>query len=89
MKLKYEFIVREIVGEYVLVPVGEAALNFGGMITTSEVGAFLMDALKIGASRQTLVDAVLAEYDVDAETAEKDVDEFLANLTELGILENE
>ena len=89
MKLKYEFIVREIVGEYVLVPVGEAALNFGGMITTSEVGAFLMDALKSGASRQTLVDSVLAEYDVDAETAEKDVDEFLANLTELGILENE
>lgn len=87
MKLKYEFNVREIVGEYVLVPVGEAALNFGGMITTGEVGALLIDALKNDISRDELVSAVLAEYEVDAKTAEADVDEFLAKLTELGIVE--
>ena len=87
MKLKYEFVVREIVGEYVLVPVGEAALRFGGMITTSEVGAFLINALKNDVSRDELIDAVLAEYEVDAKTAETDVDEFLAKLDELGIIE--
>ena len=37
MKLKYEFSVREIAGDYVLVPLGEAALKLSGMITTNEV----------------------------------------------------
>ena len=88
MKLKYEFVVREIVGEYVLVPVGEAALIFGGMITTSEVGALLISALKDGATREELISAVLAEYEIDEASASADVDEFLAKLTELGVLEN-
>ena len=46
MKLKYEFAVREIVDEYVMVPLGASALEFSGMISTSETGAFLVEALK-------------------------------------------
>ncbi|MBQ8830095.1 MAG: PqqD family protein [Oscillospiraceae bacterium] len=87
MKLKYEFVVREIMGEYVLVPSGEAALTFGGMITTSEVGAFLIDVLKDEVTKEEMADRLMAEYDVDIDTANADIDEFLSKLDQLGIIE--
>lgn len=87
MKLKYEFIVRNIVDEYVLVPVGEAALDFAGMMTTTEVGALLVEALKTDVTRQELLDRVTAEYDVDPATAGADIDEFIGKLEKLGLIE--
>ena len=87
MKLKYEFVVREIMGEYVLVPSGEAAMTFGGMITTSEVGAFLIDVLKDEVTKEEMADRLMAEYDVDIDTANADIDEFLSKLDQLGIIE--
>ena len=45
MKLKYEFAVRCVVGEHLLIPMGEGALAFSGMIATSETGAFLAQQL--------------------------------------------
>lgn len=88
MKLKYDFVVRNIVDEYVLVPVGEAALSFGGMITTSEVGAFLIGLLKEDVTREELARRLMAEYEVDEATACGDLDEFLGRLKKLDLLEN-
>lgn len=87
MKLKYEFVVRNIMDEYVLVPVGEAALKFAGMITTSEVGAFLIDLLKTDTDKDTLVQRVTDEYDVEELQAAKDVEEFLDRLQKLELLD--
>ena len=87
MKLKYEFVVREIMGEYVLVPSGDAALEFGGMITTSEVGSFLITHLKEDVTEDVLVDKLMSEYEVDRETAAADVTEFLSKLKQLEIIE--
>ena len=86
MKLKYEFAVREIVGEYVMVPLGSSALEFSGMISTSETGAFLAEALKNEITREELLRKVLENYDVDAQTAAADLDEFLAVLRKLNVL---
>lgn len=86
MKLKYEFAVREIVGEYVMVPLGSSALEFSGMISTSETGAFLAEALKNEVTREELLRKVLENYDVDAQTAAADLDEFLAVLRKLNVL---
>ena len=87
MKLRYEFVVRNIMDEYVLVPVGEAALKFAGMITTSEVGAFLMDLLKNDTDKNTLIQRVTAEYDVEEQQASNDVEEFLNQLQKLNLLD--
>ena len=35
MDIKKEFIVREIAGEYILVPYGQTTLGFNGIITMS------------------------------------------------------
>lgn len=86
MKLKYDFAVREIVGEYVMVPLGKGALEFSGMISTSETGALLVEALKQDVTREDLLQRILDEYDVDLPTANADLDEFLNQLRKLKIL---
>lgn len=87
MKLKYEFSVRNVVGEHILVPLGEGALAFSGIITTNEVGAFLVELLGQEISYETLLSRVLENYEVDEATARADLDEFLDYLGQLSLLE--
>ena len=87
MKMKYEFAAREIMGEYILIPVGEAALAVSGMGSTNAVGAFICEQLKENCSYDELYANLLNEFDVDAEVAKADLDEFLDKLTRLGLLE--
>ena len=87
MKLKYEFSMRNVVGEHILVPLGAGALAFSGIITTNEVGAFLVELLGQEISYDTLLSHVLENYEVDEATARADLDEFLGYLDQLSLLE--
>ena len=64
MKIEKEYILREIAGDYIIVPVGAAALEFNGMITVIETGAFLWEKLREGTTREELLHAMLEEYEV-------------------------
>lgn len=87
MKIEKEFVLREIAGDYILVPVGNTALEFNGLITVNEVGAFLWERLKKDTTREKLIQDTLEEYEVDQETVIKDVNEFLNHLSEAGIIQ--
>ena len=87
MKLKDGFILREVAGEYVVLPAGED-LDLNMMITLNETGSFLWEKLTVGAEEEDLVSAILAEYDTDRETAAKSVAAFVAKLKEHNFLEN-
>ena len=80
MKKNKDFIVRDIAGETVLVPVGETTQDFNGMITLSEVGAFIWEHIETAESFQALVQLILDEYDVDEQTAATDAAAFLNQL---------
>ena len=87
MKIRYEFVARSIAGEHFLVPIGEAARQFSGMFAMNELGAFLWEAIPGAANETELVNRVLDEYEVDRDTAEQDVREFLEHLRKMGILD--
>ena len=89
MKIKGTFVLRDIAGDTVIVPVGETALSYNGMITTTRTGAVLWQALEKGCSREALVEQLLERFDVDRETAEKDTDEFLEQMQKAGLLQDE
>ena len=80
MKTNPKFIARDIAGELVLVPVGTAAKNYGGLVTCNEVGAFIWKKLAGGMSMDELVCAILDEFEVDESTARKDAEEFVEKL---------
>ena len=80
MKLKDNLLLREVAGMFVVVAAGSAAADFNGILTLNESGAALWRQLEEDADRKGLVDYLLKEYNVDKETASKDVDLFLEKL---------
>ena len=86
MKVSKKFILREIAGEHILVPIGTAAANFNGLISMDEVGRLLFDLLAEERTPQELADCVCGEYDVPPETALQDVENFSQQLREIGAM---
>lgn len=80
MKLKKEFILREIAGEYILVPTGETTLNFNGLITVNELGAFIWNNIEKVNSEENILKLILDEYEVEENIAREDLNEFLNKL---------
>ena len=87
MKVSNEFVLRQVADEYLLIPVGEAALRISGMISLTESGCLLLRMLTEGTDRETLIQALLAEYEVEDAEARQDVDAFLDKLRKLQMLE--
>lgn len=86
MKVKYEFAVREIAGDYVLVPLGMAAVEFAGMITTNGVGAFLWNQMKNEFELETLVRSTIETFEIEEEVARQDVTEFVEKIKKLNLI---
>ena len=87
MKIKNDFLLKKIAGNYVVVPVRARAVDFSGVIKLSESGAFLWNILAEGADRDMLVARLLDEYLVDEATAAADVDRFILKLREADLIE--
>lgn len=86
MKVSNQFILREIAGESILIPSGEAAIQVKGLIVLSESGAFLYRKLKEECTREDLIAALTAEYDVQETEAARDTDAFLNQMRHLNML---
>lgn len=88
MKAIKDIVMREVAGETVLIPVERAALRLHGMISMSESGTMLWKLLEEHRTREELIQAILAEYEVEEATASADVDAFIAQMDALGLLEH-
>ena len=88
MKIKEGFLLRTVAGSNIVVPIGEGSIDFSGVITLNEVGAFLWKILEQPSSKEALLEKLTAEYDVDSETASKDIDAFLTKLREANLLDD-
>ena len=87
MKIKETFILRNIAGNNIVLPVGASSETFSGMMTLNESGVFLWNSLKSDISMDDLINAMLSEYNVSAEDAKSDVEEFVKSLRSAGVLE--
>lgn len=82
MRIKGEFCIRTISDEIVALPIGDNLMHFSGILSLNEVGRFLFEQLHEEQTVESLTEALVAEYEVDAETAAADVREFLEILRE-------
>lgn len=85
MKIKEGYLLHQISGQTVVLPSG-SELDLNLMITLNETGAFLWERLQSETDEDALVNALLGEYDVDAETARKCVAGFVEKLNANGFL---
>lgn len=86
VRVEKEFVLREIAGDYIIIPTGKTVLEFNGLVTVNEVGVSLWKMLQQEVSFEELVAGILEEYDVEEDVAREDIREFLDKIIESGIL---
>lgn len=86
MEIKKQVVLRSVAGEYMLIPVGETVFEYNGIFMLTESGKFLWENIEKGAEADQLKELLMAEYEIDSDTASADVDEFLEMLKTFGII---
>jgi hypothetical protein len=87
MKIKYNFVVREVADKMVAIAVEDNPDCFNGMLTLNDSGAFIFKLLQSGADMKTLIAEFLKEYDATREQAEKTITNFVDKLREVNLIE--
>lgn len=87
MKIKEGFILRNVAGSNIVVPFGDRCMDFNGMITLNETGAFIWKQLENEVDEAVIVKAIVAEYDVDEQRATQCVKDFISKLKEADCIE--
>jgi len=77
MRIVPGFVLREIVGETVAIPTGDAVYRLSGLAALNESGKLLFELLQTEQTEQTLAQGLMQTYEVDEQTAAEDVAEFL------------
>ena len=86
MKFKKEFMLREIVGETILIPMGDSNNHFNGIITINDLGKFIWENYESSKDEEDLLHKILEEYEVEEKEAKEDLDEFLEKLRQVDII---
>ena len=86
MKRKPNFMMQNVGGANILVPLGEKVIDLNGIVTLNDTAAFMWDILADDCTVEELADRVVAEYDVAYNAALNDVQIFINDLSKLGAL---
>lgn len=91
MKLKDGLILRQVAGQYVIVPIGKRVREVTGVNYITKPAAYLWDYMKDhDFEKEDLIKLTLDRYsDATREQVSNDLDKFLNGLAEKGILEIE
>jgi hypothetical protein len=87
MKIKENFVLRQVAGNWVVLSVADATVDFNGMLNLNESGLMLWKLLQKGSTREALATALTDEYEVSYEQALADVDEYLEKLNGAGCID--
>lgn len=86
MKLNENFILKNIAGTAVVVPVGDAVKDIKGMITLNGPAEIIWKGLENGKTVDSVIEEIKNEYDASEEVIRNDVDTFLNKLRAYKIL---
>lgn len=89
MKAKEGFVLRSVVGEYFLMPVDEAILQFNGAVLLNDVSAFVWEHIQTPVTKAELLKSILDEFEVEEEVAARDLDALLETFSGFGIIEED
>lgn len=86
MKAKEGFVLRNIVGEFILMPVGDNIGKFKGTILLNEVSAFIWEKIQNPISKEELLREILEQFEVEESVAAADLDALLAKFEEYDVI---
>lgn len=77
---------RSICGENALVPIGETASSFKGIIKVNNIGSFIWNNLETVENEEEIASLVAAKYNLELNEARSDVDDFIKYLKNVNII---
>ncbi|MDX9691767.1 MAG: PqqD family protein [Acholeplasmataceae bacterium] len=86
MKIKEGYILKEVAKQYIVVPVGDEAINFNGILTLNKSAKYLFEALLDDKTVAELVLLLTHKYEINEDKARQDVLEFIHILESKNIL---
>ncbi|MBA4323281.1 MAG: PqqD family protein [Odoribacter sp.] len=79
-------VTRKTGNEYVLVPVANNIADMNSVYTLNETGAFIWEKIDGKRTVGEIIASLTEEYEIDNETASKDVLDFVMNMNEYLII---
>lgn len=86
MKINSEYVMREIAGDTILIPVGSTVNKFNGLVVLNELAKFIWEKIPESKDEEELLNYILDEYEVEREVAKADLEEFLELLRKENII---
>ena len=87
MKIKEGFVLREVMGNNVIIAVGSASRDFRGMVQLNASAAEIWTLIGNGCSKEQIVDAMLEKYNAPRSLLEADVEKSINMFLENGMIE--
>ena len=87
MRRKEDFLLQDVGGERLLVPLGAQVMNLNGLIVLNQTAAYTWALLAEERTLDELCAAVAERFDVAPDTARDDVGAFVDEIVHLGLLE--
>ena len=80
------FEIVNIDDDYMAIPLGDESTSFHGIIALSSAMAYLLKKMDKSMSTKEMVGLLVEEFDVDTDTAQKDVEAIIQTLLEMGVI---
>ena len=88
MKIKDGFVIREVMGNFVVIATGEVSRDFHGMVKLNETAAEIWGYVAEGKELDAIVAEMLSKYDVDEAKLRADIESTLETFKKQGFIES-
>lgn len=93
MRINNGYVVKEIAGKYVIIPVGQNVVDYKNMLHINDTAAFILECMKEDTTRENILAKMIEKYEAETEDDKavlaKDLDEFIVAAIEYGAVVEE
>jgi len=87
MRRKDNFVMQNVGGENLLVPLGAQVMDMNAIITLNATSSYIWSLLDKDRSIDELATAVSERFEVDSARARADIEKFIEEITGLGLIQ--
>ena len=81
------FEIKNIAGDFILIPRGSEAVDYGAVLVLNETGAFLWNEMSEPITASELTDKLVDKFSPDVEVARRDVEAFITKMCDNNLLD--
>ena len=87
MKIKEGFVIRQVMGNHVVIATGAQSKNFHGMVKLNNTAAEIWEHIANGLSEEEICKVMLESYEVEESVLRADVQKTIKSLVAQGFVE--